>query len=472
MPASLPGTPTGTLTFLGAAGEVTGSCHLLEAGGHRVLLDCGLIQGGRRDEARNRDPFPFDPTAIDAVVLSHAHIDHSGRLPLLVRDGFRGPILAHPATADLCRIMLRDAAYLHEKDAQVANRKRERKGLVPVTPLYTAGDAEAAVGHFDPVEYGAVREVVPGVRVRLHDAGHILGSSLVEVTVGSGARARTLVFSGDLGRSGMPVLEDPEVIPKANLVVMEGTYGDRLHRGWEATKAELGEVLSEAVAREGNVLVPSFAVGRTQELLFLFARYYKEWGLERWRIYLDSPLAIEATEVYGRHVGLFDAASRPLWLRLRSGALLPNLHLNRSAEESMALNDIRAGALIIAGSGMCSGGRIMHHLKHNAWRAGCHVLITGFQARGTLGRALVDGARRIRLWGEAIQVRAKVHTIGGLSAHADQAGLTRWYGGFLNRPPLVLVHGEERALGTLQAHLRAELKAPVTIAARGGTVAL
>jgi len=461
-----------TLTFHGAAGEVTGSCHLLEAGGRRVLLDCGLIQGGHRDEARNRDPFPFDAAAIDAVVLSHAHIDHSGRLPLLVRDGFAGPIHAHSATTDLCRIMLRDSAYLQEKDAQWENRKRERKGLKPVTPLYTAHDAEAAMGHFDPMEYGDVREVIPGVRVRLHDAGHILGSSLVEVTVGRGTKKRTLVFSGDLGRSGMPVLQDPEIIHKADRVVMEGTYGDRLHRGWEATKAELGEVLGEAVAREGNVLVPSFAVGRTQELLYLFARHFKEWGLDRWRIYLDSPMAIEATEVYGRHVGLFDPDARPLWVRLQNGALLPNLHLNRSAEESMALNDIRAGALIIAGSGMCSGGRIMHHLKHNVWRPECRVVITGFQARGTLGRALVDGAKRVRLWGETIRVKAKVHTIGGLSAHADQAGLTRWYAGFENRPPLTLVHGEEDALAALSAHLKRTLKAPVTVAARGGSIPL
>jgi metallo-beta-lactamase family protein len=461
-----------TLTFHGAAGEVTGSCHLLEVGGRRVLLDCGLIQGGRKDEARNRAPFPFDPAAIDAVVLSHAHIDHSGRLPLLVRDGFAGPIHTHSATADLCRIMLRDSAFLQQKDAQWENRKRERKGLKPVEPLYTVEDAEAAMDRFEPMEYGDVREVVPGVRVRLHDAGHILGSALVEVTVGRGRGARSLVFSGDLGRSGMPVLQDPEIIEKADLVVMEGTYGDRLHRGWDATRAELGEVLEEAVAREGNVLVPSFAVGRTQELLFLFAKHYKEWRLDRWRIFLDSPMAIEATEVYGRHVGLFDEASRPLWLRLQSGALLPNLHLNRSAEESMALNDIRTGALIIAGSGMCSGGRIMHHLKHNVWRPQCQVLITGFQARGTLGRALVDGAKRIRLWGETIRVKAKVHTIGGLSAHADQAGLTRWYEGFRNRPPLVLVHGEERSLGALSAHLRQRLKAPVTVAAPGATVPL
>jgi metallo-beta-lactamase family protein len=461
-----------TLTFLGAAGEVTGSCHLLEAGGRRVLLDCGLIQGSRKDEARNRDPFPFDPASIDAVVLSHAHIDHSGRLPLLVKDGFAGSVHTHSATADLCRIMLRDAAYLQEKDAQWENRKRERKGLKAVTPLYTTRDAEAAVERFEVMEYGDVREVVPDVRVRLHDAGHILGSSLVEVTVGRGTKKRTLVFSGDLGRSGMPVLQDPEIIPKADHVVMEGTYGDRLHRGWDETRTELGEVLGDAVAREGNVLVPSFAVGRTQELLYLFARHFKEWGLNRWRIYLDSPMAIEATEVYGRHVGLFDEDSRPLWVKLQHGGLLPNLHLNRTAEASMALNDIRSGALIIAGSGMCSGGRIMHHLKHNVWRPECHVVITGFQARGTTGRALVDGAKRIRLWGETIRVKAKVHTIGGLSAHADRAGLTRWYAGFENRPPLTLVHGEEDALAALSDHLRRTLKAPVSIATRGGTITL
>jgi metallo-beta-lactamase family protein len=455
------------LTFHGAAGEVTGSCHLLAAGGRTALLDCGLIQGAPRDEARNRAPFPFDPKALAAVVLSHAHIDHSGRLPLLVKAGYRGRILAHRATIDLCRIMLRDSAYLQEKDAEWANRKRERKGLKAVAPLYTVKDAEAALRRFEPLEYGEPHPLLPGVTVRLRDAGHILGSAIVEVRIGDGGKSRTLVFSGDLGRSGMPVLEDPETIGRADRVVLESTYGDRLHRGWDDTREELKDVLTRALEdHRGNVLVPAFAVGRTQEILFLFAKYHREWGLSRWRIYLDSPLAIEATEVYGKNSDLFDAESRRMWARFEKGAVLRNLELTRTPEESMALNRVRSGAIIIAGSGMCSGGRILHHLKHNAWRRECHVLITGFQARGTLGRMLVDGARHIRLWGETIRVAAHVHTIGGLSAHADRDGLARWYHGFKNRPPVTLVHGEERALDALAGHLRAS-GARVDVARRG-----
>jgi metallo-beta-lactamase family protein len=465
--------PTATLQFLGAAGEVTGSCHLLTVGGSRVLLDCGMVQGAPGDEARNREPFPFDPESIDAVVLSHAHIDHSGRLPLLVKAGYKGPIFTQYATHDLCDIMLRDAAYLHEKDAEWENRKRARKHLKPVKPLYTQRDAEAAVRRFEGLDYGEPCEVAPGVVVRLHEAGHILGSATVHVTAGSGGATRRLVFSGDLGRSGMPVLEDPSPIRQADRVVMESTYGDRLHRGWDATREELKDVLEEATADgKGNVLIPAFAVGRSQLILFLFAKYYREWGLDRWKIYLDSPMAIEASEVYGRHVDLLDKEARRLWHPNTESPPLPNLHLNRTPEESMALNDVRSGAIIIAGSGMCTGGRIRHHLKHNVWRPECRILITGFQARGTLGRALVDGARRIRLWGETMRVAAQVHTIGGLSAHADRDGLTGWYGHFENRPSLTLVHGEEDSLAALARHLSGTLGAKVAVARRGETVAI
>jgi len=459
------------LHTLGATGEVTGSCHLLEAGGRRVLLDCGLIQGAPRDAARNREPFPFDPESLDAVVLSHAHIDHSGRLPLLVKAGYRGPIFAHPATADLCDIMLRDSAYLQEKDAEWENRKRERKHLKPVEPLYDERDARAAVERFEPLDYAIPREVAPGVVVTLHEAGHILGSAVVEARVGTAGATRRIVFSGDLGRSGMPVLQDPAVIAHADRVLMESTYGDRLHRGWEETREEIREVLADAGDDgDGNVLIPSFAVGRTQAILFLFAKYYREWGLERWRIYLDSPMGIEASEVYGRHADLFDKEARDLWRGGAESPRLPNLHMNRSPEESMALNTVRSGAIIIAGSGMCTGGRIRHHLKHNVWRPQCRILITGFQARGTLGRALVDGARHIRLWGETIRVAAKVHTVGGLSAHADQAGLTGWYARIGGRPPVTLVHGEPSALEALAAHLKGSLNARVRIAKRGDVV--
>jgi len=283
----------------------------------------------------------------------------------------------------------------------------------------------------------------------------------------------TLVFNGDLGHSGMPVLQDPVTIEQADLVMMESTYGNRLHRGWDETRAEIKAVFNDALTKsKGNILIPAFAVGRTQEILYLFARYYKEWGLDRWRIFLDSPLAIEATEAYARNSELFDDESLQLWRHHQQQSLLPNLHFTRSAEESMQLNRIRSGAIIIAGSGMCNGGRIKHHLKHNVWRKDCHILITGFQAQGTLGRALVDGARHIHLWGETIRVAAAVHTVGGLSAHADQTGLLKWYSKFENRPPVVLVHGEEQAANGLSECLQERLGAPVRVARPGEVVGL
>jgi metallo-beta-lactamase family protein len=455
------------IQFLGAAGEVTGSCHLLTVGKHRVLLDCGLIQGSHKDEARNAEPFPFDPKSIDAVILSHAHIDHSGRLPLLVKSGFDGPVYTHPASRDLCRIMLRDSGFLSERDAEWENRKRERKGLKPVDPLFTVNDARIAMRQFKVLSYARKKRILPGVELRLSDAGHILGSSIIELWLDDGSKQRKLVFSGDLGRSGMPVLEDPAIIRQAGFVMMESTYGDRLHRTWDETHRELHEVFNKASDGKGNILMPAFAVGRTQEILYLFARYYKEWGLERWHIFLDSPMAIEATQVFTRHANLFDAETAELWRENGRETLLPNLHISRTANQSMAINKIRRGAIIIAGSGMCTGGRIKHHLKHNIWRKECQLLITGFQARGTTGRALVDGARNIRLWGETIRVAAQVHTIGGLSAHADQLALKNWYANFNGRPHLTLVHGEEKSQAGLAACLRRELAAPVHIARPG-----
>jgi metallo-beta-lactamase family protein len=460
------------IQFHGAAGEVTGSCHLLTVGNQRVLLDCGLIQGSRKDEARNREPFPFDPKTIDAVVLSHAHIDHSGRLPLLVKSGFRGPIYTHRASRDLCRVMLKDAGFLSERDAEWENRKRERKGLKPVEPLFTIEDAKLAMRQFKGLVYAKKQRILPGVQLRLSDAGHILGSSIVELWLDDGGDVRKLVFSGDLGRSGMPVLEDPAVIKNADHVIMESTYGDRLHRSWEDTHREMHKVLNDATEGKGNILIPAFAVGRSQEILFLFAKYHEEWKLDRWHIFLDSPMAIEATRVFTQHTDLFDAETAELWRENSRHPLLPNLHISRTANQSMAINRIRRGAIIIAGSGMCTGGRIKHHLKHNIWRRECQLLITGFQARGTTGRALVDGAKHIRLWGETIRVAAQVHTIGGLSAHADQTTLKNWYASFEGRPPVTLVHGEERAIAGLSECLRKEFAAPVHIARPGEVLAL
>jgi len=438
------------LQILGAAGEVTGSCYLIENAGRRVLLECGLKQGSRRDEQENRADFPFDPKSLDAVILSHAHIDHSGRLPLLVQRGYRGPVYCHRATRDLCRVMLRDSGFLNEKEAMWENRKRERKGLARIEPLYSMADAERSLKYFRGLGYERRQSICPGVEIRLLDAGHILGSAIVEIWLDEGGQRRKIVFSGDLGHHGAPILRDPSPVTEADLVLMESTYGDRRHRGWTETIEEFAEIFAACRAARGNILIPAFAVGRSQELLYLMNRHHREWGLEKWRVFLDSPMAIQATGVYRKYGSLYDREARDLWRNSARRKLLPNLHYMRTTQQSMSLNTIRSGAIIVASSGMCTGGRIKHHLKNNVWRKECHIIVTGFMARGTPGRALVDGARSIRLWGEAIRVAATVHTIGGLSAHADQAGLRKWFGSFEGCPQLILVHGESRAATALQ----------------------
>ncbi|MEW5757457.1 MAG: MBL fold metallo-hydrolase [Pseudomonadota bacterium] len=460
------------LKFLGAAEEVTGSCFLLQCGEHRVLIECGLIQGGEEDEARNREPFAFNPETIDAVILTHAHLDHSGRIPLLIQAGFRGPIYTHAASYDLCRIMLKDAAYLNEKDAEWDNRKRRRRDQPLVEPLYTMADALAALQRFKPLPYDETREILPGISIRLNDAGHILGSAIVELWAQEGDVRRKLVFSGDLGHHGAPILKDPARIDEADLVVMESTYGDRLHRSWEATWAELADIIRDSRRGRGNIIIPAFAVGRSQELLYVFGKNAEAWGVDRWEIFLDSPMAIEATEVYAKHPDLYDREAATERRERGNPFHLPNLHLSRRAEDSMAINRITDGAIIIAGSGMCTGGRIRHHLKHNLWRRDCQVIIVGFQARGTLGRALVDGADEVQLWGEPIKVSATIHTVGGLSAHADRAGLLGWYKNFKGRPPVLLVHGESEALQGLKTALEAAGATAAEIARPGQVVAL
>lgn len=456
-----------TLQFYGAAGEVTGSLYVLRTGKHTVLLECGLVQGGEENEKRNWDDFPVDVTTIDAVILSHAHIDHSGRVPRLVRQGYGGPIFTHEATRALCAIMLPDSGYLNEKEAEWENKKRRRKHLPPVQPLYTQEDGENCIALFRGVGYESPVEVVPGLTLTYHDAGHILGSCIVELAYTEEGETRTLVFSGDLGFRDAPVMNRAFRPDNADVVLMESTYGDRLHRPIAETLDELTEVFESARAAQGNILIPAFTVGRTQDILHLMAENFARWRLDDWQIFLDSPMGIEATEVYARFRHLYDTEL----FGAGSGALrLPNLHQTRSPEESMVINQVEAGAIIIAGSGMCSGGRILHHLKHNVWRPQCHLVIVGYQAYGTLGRRLVDGADTIRLWGDDYRVRIQVHTIGGLSAHGDQQDLVDWYSGFSGRPPLYLVHGEERAQKTLAGILRRDLDAPVVIPGLGQTV--
>ncbi|MBX3725079.1 MAG: MBL fold metallo-hydrolase [Xanthomonadales bacterium] len=445
------------LTFCGAAGEVTGSCHHLRVGNRQVLLDCGLYQGGREDELRNAVGFPFDPRAIDAVLLSHAHLDHCGRLPMLWRGGFRGPIYSHPASIDLVRILLRDAAHLQQADTERENRRRARRGDRPVKPLFELADVEQVLDLMRPLMFGEPSEIVPGIALTLHGAGHILGAASLALDLGEGSRRRRLVYSGDIGSDGSGLLPDPEPPAAADLVLMESTYGDRSHRSREATLDEIEEVLDLAWQGGGNLLVPSFAIGRAQELLMLFAANFQRWRLDRWRIFLDSPMAIEATRVHDRHTGLFSESARRLLDHRDLPDLLPNLHLTERAEQSIRLNAVKRGALIIAGSGMCNGGRILHHLRHNLWRRECHVMIIGYQSAGTLGRKLVDGSQFVRIYGEDVRVAATVHTVGGLSAHAGQDGLLAWYQAIGGRPPVQLVHGEKRGREGLATALRERL---------------
>jgi metallo-beta-lactamase family protein len=455
---------TYTLQFFGATEQVTGSLYVLRTATHTVLLECGLIQGGRAAEERNRDPFPVPVDEIDAVIVSHAHIDHSGRLPLLVNRGYKGPIYTQHASKALCEIMLPDSGYINEKDVEWENKKRQKNGKPLLEPLYTRADAELSLEQIDGIDYEQPMEILPGLVLTFHDAGHILGSSIVELTNIENGEERTLVFSGDLGYRDAPVMDPPVRLAKADAVVMESTYGDRLHRDFEATVDELTELFDIAGTAQGNILIPAFTVGRTQDLLYLMSKNEKKWGLDKWKIFVDSPMGIKATNTYARYRDLYGVQLFKPGSNLPN---LPNIYMTLSTEESMTINPIKSGAIIIAGSGMCSGGRIHHHLKNNIWRPECHLVIVGYQAHGTLGRRIVDGVEKIRLWGEYYPVRASVHTIGGLSAHADQADLLHWYSAFDGQPPVYLVHGEKRSQAPLAKELRDRFNAPVTIAQHG-----
>lgn len=441
------------LQFYGAAGEVTGSCHILTVQGRTLLLDCGMIQGGDDPDRRNREPFPFDAARLDAVVLSHAHIDHCGRLPLLRRRGFRGPVYATGACRDLARILLADSAYMAMRDAERAQRHERRRNSAATQPLFTLDEATETIRQFRTVRYDQSTEVLPGVRVTFRDAGHILGSASVWLDLEESGVTRRLVFSGDVGQYDSPILRDPVADGPADVVVMESTYGDRRHRDREATLAEFGDILREARRDGGNVLVPAFAVGRSQDVLYELAAHFEAWSVGDWRVFLDSPMAIDASEIYWRHTELYDEDA--VALRRRMGSL-PNLTLCRTATESMAINEFRGGALVIAGSGMCAGGRIVHHLKRNLPRPECHVIFTGFQAVGTPGRAIVDGREVVRIHGEQFPVRARIHTLGGFSAHGDQQDLLRWRAGVGGRPRTYLVHGEATGATGLRDALRAQ----------------
>ncbi|MBO3274656.1 MBL fold metallo-hydrolase RNA specificity domain-containing protein [Pseudomonas schmalbachii] len=464
------------LTFIGAIQEVTGSCYLLEThDGVKVLLECGMRQGVRDREEKNRSAFPFDPSSLDAVVLSHAHLDHSGLLPRLVKQGYKGPIYATQSSCDLLELMLMDSANIQEKDAEWESKWRARLGRPPVTPLYTLEDAEQALKLRRPVSYGSTVEVAQGIRVTFHNAGHILGSAIVELEIHEQGLTRRLVFSGDLGNTCSPLMRAPTPLSRADVVLLESTYGDRDHRDNNETLSELAGILEQAHKDGGNVLIPAFAVGRTQDLLYYLGRFYQEGRLPQQMVFLDSPMAARANEIYLSHVNEFSDSDRE-YIRgtgtARLGEWLPILRTTQSPEESMAINRIQSGAIIIAGSGMCTGGRIVHHFKHNLWREECHVVIPGFQAQGTLGRTLVDGAQFARILRQRIAVRAKIHTLGGFSAHAGQSQLIQWVANFEQKPELYLIHGEREKMDALQAAIRDRLNWQANIPEPGDRIAI
>ena len=446
------------ITFLGATHEVTGSCYYLEAAGKRFLVDCGMEQG--KDIYENK-PIPIPPAELDFVLLTHAHIDHSGMLPKLYADGFRGPIYATYATDDLCSVMLRDSAHIQEFEAEWRNRKGQRAGREEFVPIYTMDDAVGAIDQFVGLAYNEEHTMAPGIRARFIDAGHLLGSSSIELWITEDGVTKKLVFSGDIGNLNQPIIKDPSYLDEADYVIMESTYGDRSHNAPPDYVTELAEVIQKTFDRGGNVVIPSFAVGRTQEMLY-FIRQIKEQDLVTghpgFKVYVDSPLANEATTIFQKHHSNFDEEAYALLCQGVNPISFPGLTTAVTADDSKMINFDQDCKVIISASGMCDAGRVKHHLKHNLWRKECTILFVGYQSIGTPGRALVDGAEKIKLFGEEIVVQAEIKTLPGISGHADNEGLMKWASSFKEKPAKVFVtHGEDSVTELFAARLHDEL---------------
>lgn len=438
------------ITCLGGAGSVTGSSYLLESTtGKKILVDCGLFQGGRAMESRNWADWGFDPKQVDTPFLTHAHIDHSGRIPKLVKDGFQGKIITSPPTAELCKIMLLDSAHIQEMDAEWQTRKNKRQANAEIMPLYTTEDAEASLKLFEPIERDHIIEVEPGVKARLRNAGHILGSSILELWVEDKDETTKVVFSGDLGKKNQLIVRDPHEIFDADYLFIESTYGNRLHRTFEDSKKELLEAILYAESRGEKTVIPAFAVERTQEILYILGEFQRDGSLPDIPIYLDSPLAIKATEIFRDNKKYYDEEAQAIVQQGYDPFNMPNLQFTESTQASIKINEKAGPAIVIAANGMCTAGRIKHHLKHNLWRPGASLVIVGFQAQGTTGRRIVDGAEHVKIFREDVAVRAKVFTIGGFSAHADQKDLLEWIGHFESTPKVFVVHGESSASNEL-----------------------
>jgi len=448
------------ITFCGAAETVTGSCHLIEVDGLRLLLDCGFFQGGRQREDLNRQPFPFDPKSVDAVLLSHAHLDHCGRLPLLVDRGFSGKILCTPPTADIVKLILADSARIQMNEAAYRARKAERQGKTVEPPLYDMDDVMRSIELFRPITgYRHEIKLNDHVSAVFHDAGHILGSAVIELRTSNGV----LLFSGDLGNRHQPIVEDPCVPPKADMLLIESTYGDRAHKSMADTLEEFRTAIHQIIPNGGNLMIPSFALERTQEVLYEIFKLWESDELPRCRVFLDSPLAISTTKIFARYRDYYDQAGRAVFSAEPNPFDFTPLRFTQSTDESKAINKVGRGNIIIAGSGMCTGGRMIHHLRHNLWHKDSGILFVGYQAVGTRGRRIVDGAKHIRIWGEEIAVRAAVWTTNGFSSHADQPILLDW---IKQADPehLFLVHGEDKVLDVFADCIREELSIEAHIA--------
>ncbi|MEI6456810.1 MAG: MBL fold metallo-hydrolase [bacterium] len=443
------------ITLYGAAGDVTGSSYYLQTDRSAILIDCGNFQGSKTSESKNRKLPPVKIGSLEAVILTHAHLDHCGRLPLLAKAKYHNPVYATPASIDIVKLILRDSLKVQNNDLEKLNRRLIRNGKPPLEPLFTEEEVEDVIKLLSPLPYHEGFYVAPGIRVKAVEAGHILGSASFEIEVTEQEQTKTVVFSGDLGPSGMPIVRDPEPPAKADLVFIESTYGDRDHKPMKETLDEFDSIISATVANKGKILVPSFAVGRTQDILYYLDVASHEGRLPLFPIYLDSPMAIEATKIYLHHPELYDEEMMALSREGQIQRDMNRIHATSSPEESRKINDVPGPCMIIAGSGMCNAGRILHHLRHNLWNPDTAVIIVGYQAVGTLGRRLVDGAKWVTIFGERISVRARIYKLGGFSAHAGQTDLLKWFNALAPfRPKVVLSHGEDRARLPLAKILR------------------
>ena len=438
------------IMFCGASSGVTGSCHLLKTEKHNLLMDCGQFQGGKAQEILNYEPFPFEPAEVEAMILSHAHIDHCGRIPLLVKRGFRGKIYCTDATADLLEVMLLDSAHIHEMDAEWKSKRNMRAGKPAVEPLYTTADAQESLKYVAPILYDQQIQINEDMKIVFNDAGHILGSAITEIWVREGEKESKVVFSGDLGVENRAILRDPTIIKKADCVIMETTYGNRVHGKTSIGISQLIEIVLKTIKRGGTVVIPSFAVGRTQELIFEFNRFYEKSSpdykkeLDGVEVIVDSPMATNATEVFRKNAQVFDEETKEYIMRGDNPLDFKNLRFTRSTEESQALNMDKRPKVIISASGMCEAGRIRHHLKHNLWDARNSIVFVGYQAQGTLGRSILEGKKDVTLFGEEVHINAQIYNLEGFSGHADRNGLFSWVSGFRQKPgQIFLVHGEE-----------------------------